>query len=347
MNIFQSLGISLFGVIIAFFHTTVLSGMYNKTLKPTWLLYVLYPLLIFVGFIINTNSGQFVAVLLFCSTFVIAIFGFIYTSIFDDTWDKLSKTKKVKQKDIKKHSIIESNLLGTSDYFKKILYYIFLIILILATLFLPQNNINSDLIIQQLYLDFQIQLTLTFFFMVLSFLIFCYFKLKNNSESIINALTLNKSSKNTSLVLQNYTKITSLFLIISVPILCYYCFKSYALNDFVTSDAISIKGINLSFLVFFIYNIYLSIFKTRETLIQNGVRFFALFRASFSSIFLFAACVPFIIFMEKELKSLNLSIEAMPLLALNTVLLITEILLFKKNSNKSAITVQQNNISRT
>ena len=131
MNIFQSFGISLFGVIIAFFHTMVLSGMYNKNLKPTWLLYVLYPILIFVGFLINTNSGQFVAVLLFCSTFTIAIFGFIYTSISDDIWGNFSKTKKVKQKDIKKHSIIESNLSGTSDYFKNILYYIFLIILAL------------------------------------------------------------------------------------------------------------------------------------------------------------------------------------------------------------------------
>lgn len=66
-----------FLVVVTFFHSLILQGMYGWKYKPKWLLTVLEPALVCLLWVIKPGFGMFAFMILTALTFVLAIAGFI------------------------------------------------------------------------------------------------------------------------------------------------------------------------------------------------------------------------------------------------------------------------------
>ncbi|MEO5910173.1 MAG: hypothetical protein ABIP95_04750 [Pelobium sp.] len=68
-------------IFVAIFHTVIISGLYQKNIKPRWLMFALNPSLIGLAALAERNLGALVFIFLFLSVFVLGIFGMIYAAI--------------------------------------------------------------------------------------------------------------------------------------------------------------------------------------------------------------------------------------------------------------------------
>jgi hypothetical protein len=75
--------LAAFALGIALFHTLIFGGLFAIELKPSWALFVLYPLAVGVAGLIEPAFSALIMVVLFVSTFVFALIGMISAGIRD------------------------------------------------------------------------------------------------------------------------------------------------------------------------------------------------------------------------------------------------------------------------
>ncbi|MFD2942601.1 hypothetical protein [Flavobacterium notoginsengisoli] len=118
----------IFSLGIALFQTVIFSGLFNLKF-PSWLFFVVSPMLIGISFLINSSYPFAVVLFLFASVFLFAIIGMIVSGI------RTSKEEKAeREKFNRKHNIQKT------PWTKKILGIFVLICLILAFIYLGENG---------------------------------------------------------------------------------------------------------------------------------------------------------------------------------------------------------------
>ncbi|WP_292008406.1 hypothetical protein [Chryseobacterium sp.] len=130
----------IFSLGIALFHTLILGDMLTNKLKPKWLMFVLDPLIILIGYFLFPKQSGIIFIGLFLSVFILGILLFISEGIKDG----IGSFKEARTKNIPVWKILGSGILSILVlvlFFSLGIYSFFLIIfiLILGTI-LPSNK---------------------------------------------------------------------------------------------------------------------------------------------------------------------------------------------------------------
>lgn len=86
----------LFSLGIALFHTIILEAFFRLTAKPSWIIYLIDPLIIAAGYFLFPKHAGIIFIGLFASVFVLAITGFIKKGI-QGTLETFKAAKKEKK----------------------------------------------------------------------------------------------------------------------------------------------------------------------------------------------------------------------------------------------------------
>lgn len=86
----------LFSLGIALFHTVILSGLFELKIKPTWIMFIIDPLIIALGYYFFPQQSGFIFIGLFLSVFLLAIIAMITQGIGSivDSFKKAKADKK-------------------------------------------------------------------------------------------------------------------------------------------------------------------------------------------------------------------------------------------------------------
>ncbi|WP_326980920.1 hypothetical protein VUJ46_11415 [Chryseobacterium sp. MYb264] len=130
----------LFGLGIALFHTLILTELFKLKLKPGWILFIIDPLIIALGFFLFPKQSGFIFIGLFASVFVLGIIAFIRHGIqgIVDSFREAKKDKKPLWK------VVASGLAIVFFFlcflFLGIYSFFIVIFLVIITSILPSNK---------------------------------------------------------------------------------------------------------------------------------------------------------------------------------------------------------------
>lgn len=136
--------LSFFSAFVAVFYTVIISGLYNIKLKPKWLFFVLLPGVLIVTKILFPNIVIGVFVILFITTFVLAIFGFVYRLIHNIILRSKEKVKAQKKGSVVleaiKFLVITILLISCFLFFGHLAFIIIFFYFILKKIFFPDTK---------------------------------------------------------------------------------------------------------------------------------------------------------------------------------------------------------------
>ena len=88
--VYMMMGMSVF---VAFFHTVILTGLYELKLRPKWLFFAINPLLIYAAASVERKLGVAFAVVMFLSVFVLGILGMVYVAFRSSLEEQKARNK--------------------------------------------------------------------------------------------------------------------------------------------------------------------------------------------------------------------------------------------------------------
>lgn len=323
--------LALFGLGIALFQTFILIGLYNVSLKPKWIVFLVTPLTILIAGFIDEQVALFTVFAHFTSVFILGIIGFVIKMNQGD--DEIKPKKKSKTVDAIQPTT------PTQFWFNPmfgIIYQLYIIIIIFLHIFIPKSeNINTELLMENFFNQMYFQI-----FSIISLLIFSITYLL--SKKVYNAenqfLYDRISNKNIKLFFSN--KAISFYIVIIGILIFNYCFdirKNIPMLLEKLSNP-SLYNLYVGFFAYLIYQIVLIIINPKEATLMNIAKAKTFFKSAHMGIFMAAALVPIFIVIDSQLEYFNMSSEIVLFLGFNIVLLVTEIILYKRMKNSTFTT---------
>lgn len=130
----------LFSLGIALFHTLILSGIFNVNLKPSWLIFIIDPVILLLAYLFFQKQSGIIFIGLFASVFLMAIIGFIKNGI-ESTIASFREQRKNKTPVWK---IIGGALLALFAYlaffYLGIYFFIIIVFFVILGSLLPNNK---------------------------------------------------------------------------------------------------------------------------------------------------------------------------------------------------------------
>lgn len=315
--------LTLFGLGIALFQTFILTGLYNFNLKPKWIVFLVTPLSIFISSCIDENAGLVALFVHFVSVFVLGIIGMIVQSFHGNEEVKTNETKT--EIPFQANNSTHYNLFNP---FFGIFYQIYVLVIIFLHIFIPKSSgINTEKIMEDFFNQFYFQI-----FSIVSLLIFSitYF-LSLKTYHAQNEIIANKFQNKTAKFLFSNKAIS--FYIVVAGILTFNYFFDIRKNIPILIEQLSkpsLYNLYIGFFVFWLYQIALIIINPKQATLINIAKAKTFFKSGYLGIFMAAAFIPVFILLESQLVYFNMSSEIVLFLGFNIVLLVTEIMIFKR-----------------
>ncbi|MGV0831395.1 hypothetical protein ACTS9D_04070 [Empedobacter brevis] len=319
-----------FGFIIAAFQTLILKEIWQVSIRPKWLLFVITPLVIVsVDLLLDDQMIAFVFFGSMASVFLLAVIAIIFRSSTPHHNDSNSyRTRKSYSEIVKDYQ--QPVYLNP---FWGIIYQLYVVVMILIFIFVPKDTYNSENNYQTIENDLSLQLLSLFIFSGFSIIILLYKFLEKKTYYLPTIFTT-KKTLSTPKEFQINKAITIGITTISFALFLKFCYDHgmyHMLRNLLTSfNESTFFSINSAVLVFIIFNSIILFINPEHVAKRNMLRIVFLIRSAYISIFLSAAIVIPLMILEDKLSYLNMSSEIVLFLGFNFVLLINEISLFIK-----------------
>ena len=320
----------IFGLAIAGFQTLILKEIWQVSIRPKWIVFLITPTLIVgANYFFDDQITAFVFFGAIASIFFIAVTGIIfhYSTNFNEESNSF--------RDKKSYSEIFQDY-NQPFYLNPvwgIVYQLYVVVMIGIYIFVPNEIYESDLNYKLIEQDLVLQLLSLFIFTGFSIIVLLYNYLDGNKNYIPSIFT-GKRLVATPKESRINKAITISITLISFIIFCKFCYDKgiyFSLKSiFQSFDSSSFLSINTGIIAFIIFNSIILIINPSQIAKRNMIRIATLIQSAFFSIFLSAAiAVPFMI-LEDQLAYFNMSSEILLFLGFNIVLLVNEISLFVK-----------------
>lgn len=332
MKIAMLLFTLIFGLGIALAQTVVVTSLWKVNLRPKWLLFLLTPLILWLGVLFLDDDGAMVVLLVcFMSIFLLFISGVIYSI----TLDGVKSSKKNKT---------EPDVLGKNPqtvYLNPafgILYQIYILVILFIHIFVPNSYYDSQKGYDTLISDFTFQVGSVIFFTVLSGILIFTMKLKN-AKIYLPTLFSGREFAETEEQKKTNRLISYIFGISLLVGFLLFCYSKDFFNTFIlifkNVSFTNFFNLNIGIVVFVLYNLITLMMNPVQVAKQNLNRLSTLLKGLQFGVFAAAACVPLFIVLDSKLDYFNMSSEIVLFLGFNLVMLMTEIMLYIKKRRES------------
>lgn len=323
--------LALFGLGIALFQSLILLGLYNFNIKPKWIIFVITPLTIIIAGLIDEQAAFATVFVHFTSVFILAIIGMVIKSAQADSEPKPKKNTA-------KATAIQPNT-PAQFMFNPLLgitYQLYVIVVIFLHIFIPKSdNLNTENLMNTFFEQMYFQI-----FSIVSLLIFSItYLLSKKLYSAPNELLYNRISNQTLKPFVSNKALAGYIIIIGILIFN-YCFDIRK-NIPVLMEELSnpsIYNLYFGFLIYFLYQIILIIINPKEVTLMNITKAKTFFKSAHMGLFMAAALVPIFIVIESQITYFNMSSEIVLFLGFNIVLLVTEIIIYRRMKNSTFTT---------
>ena len=315
--------LALFGLGIALFQTLILIGLYGFNLKPRWIVFIITPLTIVIASSIEEEAGFIALFVHFTSVFILAILGMVIKSFSDNEEENESKPAKAG------NSIHQSqpNLFRFNPMLG-IVYQVYVIVIIVLHIFVKSSeSINTELLMEDFFNQMYFQIFSIFTLLIFSVTFFLSSKINNAEKELLYDRI---SNPNLKLFFSN--KALSAYVII-IGILVFNHFFDLRKNIPILLEELSnpsIYNLYLGFFAYLMYQLALIIIYPKQATLMNIAKAKTFFRSAHLGIFMAAALVPIFIILDSKLEYFNMSSEIVLFLGFNIVLLVTEIIIYRR-----------------
>lgn len=321
--------LALFGLGIALFQSLILFGLYNSNIKPRWILFAATPLTIIIANLIDEQVALVTVFVHFTSVFIFAIIGMVIKSN-EATIVKNPKKNAANSTVIQPSApIFYSPLLG-------IAYQIYVITIIFLHIFIPKSDtLNTENLMDSFFEQMYFQV-----FSIVSLLIFSITYLLFRKIYYAENEILYHRISNTSLKPFVSNKALSGYVIIIGILIFNYCFDIRQNVPLVIEKISnpSIYNLYIGFSAFLLYQIVLIFINPKEATLMNIAKAKTFFKSAHLGIFMAAALVPIFLVIESQVNYFNMSSEIVLFLGFNIVLLVTEIIIYRRMKNSTFTT---------
>jgi len=322
--------LALFGLGIALFQSLILLGLYNFNIKPRWIIFVITPLTIIIANLIDEQAAVATVFVHFTSVFILAIIGMVIKSV--------QGSEPQTKKNTAKTTAIQPNT-PAQFMFNPLLgitYQLYVIAIIFLHIFIPKSDtLNTENLMNSFFEQMYFQV-----FSIASLLIFSItYLLSKKLYSAPNELLYHKISNETLKPLVSNKALAGYIIIIGILIFN-YCFDIQK-NIPVLMEKLSnpsIYNLYIGFLIYFLYQIILIILNPKEATLMNIAKAKTFFKSAHMGLFMAAALVPIFIVIESQINYFNMSSEIVLFLGFNIVLLVTEIIIYRRMKNSTFTT---------
>lgn len=331
-NNFMLIFLALFGLGIALFQTLILLGLYNLNLRPRWIVFAITPLTIIISGLIDDEIAMFTLFAHFTSVFLLAIIGMVIKSVQGSSGDnerplKGKKTPTAIQYNPQQFKF--NPLLG-------IIYQLYIIIIIFLHIFIPKSDIiNTELLMNDFFNQIYFQVFSIFSLLIFSVTYLLYRKILNFDREILSSRFTNENAK-----IFASNRALSIYTIIA-GILVFNYFFDVRKNIPVLIENLSnpsVYNLHISFFVYWLYQITLIVINPKEATFLNLAKAKTFFKSAHLGIFMGAALVPIFLIIESKLDYFNMNSEIILFLGFNIVLMVTEIVTYRKIKNSTFTT---------
>lgn len=321
--------LALFGLGIALFQTLILIGLYNFNLKPKWIVFLITPLSIIIANFIDEEAALMTVFVHFTSVFLLAIIGMVIKSAHIEGGGKPKKKSETAIQPNTTLPFLFNPLLGVT-------YQIYIITVIVLHIFIPKSdNLNTENLMDSFFNQMYFQI-----FSIISLLIFSItYLLSKKVLNTQNELLYDRIS-NTAVKPFFSNRALSIYIIIAGILAFNYCFdirKNIPVLIQELSNP-SIYNLYIGFFAYLVYQIVLIIINPREATLMNIAKATTFFKSAYLGIFMAAALVPIFIIVDSQIEYFNMSSEIVLFLGFNIVLLVTEIIIYRRMKNSTFTT---------
>lgn len=321
--------LALFGLGIALFQTFILIGLYNFNLKPKWIVFLITPLTILLAGFIEEDAALYAVFAHFTSVFIFGIIGMVVKSYESD--DEIKPNKKAKTV----NSIQAPNQFWFNPMFG-IIYQIYIITIIFLHIFIPKSdNLNTEIMMDQFFNQMYFQV-----FSIVSLVIFSItYLLSKKMYNLENQFFYDRISNRFIKPFFSNKAISFYIIIIGILIFnnCFDIRKNIPILLQELSNP-SLYNLYIGFFAYLLYQIALIIINPKEATLMNISKAKTFFKSAYMGIFMAAALVPIFIIMDSKLEYFNMSSEIVLFLGFNIVLLVTEIIMYRRMKNSTFTT---------
>ena len=323
--------LALFGLGIALFQSLILIGLYNFNIKPKWIVFLITPLTIIIANLIDEQVALVTVFIHFTSVFILAIIGMVIKSAQDDDEPKPKKAtaKEIAIQPNTPAQFMFNPLLGVT-------YQLYVIIIIFLHIFIPKSdNLNTENLMNSFFEQMYFQV-----FSIISLLIFSItYLLSKKVYNAQNELLYHRIS-NVRIKPFFSNKAIAGYIIIA-GILVFNYFFDIQKNAPVIIQKLSnpsIYNLYIGFFAYLLYQIVLIIINPKEATLMNIAKAKTFFKSAHMGIFMGAALVPIFIVIDSQVEYFNMSSEIILFLGFNIVLLVTEIIIYRRMKNSTFTT---------
>lgn len=321
--------LALFGLGIALFQTLILLGLYNFNIKPRWIVFLITPLTIVIANLIDDQVAIVTVFVHFTSVFILAIVGMVIKSNQTDDEYKPKKSN-ANQSEVQAPSQLFFNpLLGVA-------YQIYVITIIFLHIFVPKSDtLDTEILMTAFFEQIYFQV-----FSIVSLLIFSITYLLFKKLYYAENEILYHRISNTHLKPFVSNKALGGYVIIIGILIFNYFFDIRQIVPLVVEKLSnpSIYNLYIGFSAFLLYQIALIVINPKEAALVNIAKAKTFFKSAHLGLFMAAALVPIFIIIDSQIEYFNMSSEIVLFLGFNIVLLVTEIIIYRRMKNSTFTT---------
>lgn len=323
--------LAIFGLGIALFQSLILIGLYNFNIKPKWIVFLITPLTIIIANLIGEQVALVTVFIHFTSVFILAIIGMVIKSAQADDEPKPKKTtaKEIAIQPNTPAQFMFNPLLGVT-------YQLYVIIIIFLHIFIPKSDtLNTENLMNSFFEQMYFQV-----FSIISLLIFSITYLL--SKKVYNAQNELLYHRISNVTIKPFFSNKALAgYIIIAGILVFNYFFDIRKNAPVIIQELSnpsIYNLYIGFFAYLLYQIVLIIINPKEATLMNIAKAKTFFKSAHMGIFMGAALVPIFLVIDSQVEYFNMSSEIILFLGFNIVLLVTEIIIYRRMKNSTFTT---------